>query len=244
MSQYFVNMNTEVSKEWSHLNFLNRFESFQTSPDKKHQIELTIDEPNVLRSNKCSIKWGVANTTNYAFLIEREDKAYSSGKKMQVACHDIDVFFNEEEKKIYICHRDLDKQASEIIVPYLLPKQFSPHAHKNQKQEFEQFLKTCAIKTNRPAENKSFTNYEAKMPEHVPEPEPPSSVQEYFLAIDHMRDEWKDILKLREALKKNCAEMNKIVDQINYKNENIDFWREIAHAPARTQEHAGAWMLT
>ena len=113
-------------------------------------------------------------------------------------------------------------------MPYFLPKQFWPHAHKNQKQEFEQFLKTCAIKTNRPAEDKLFTNYEAKMPEHVPDPEPPSSVQEYFLAIDHMQEEWTDILKLREALKKNCAEVNKIVDQIKYKNENIIFWRDMA----------------
>ena len=147
MSQYFVNMNTEVSKEWSHLSFLNRFESFQTSPDKKHQIELTIDESNVLRSNTCSIKWGVANKTTYAFLIEREDKAYGSGsrKKMQVACHDIDVFFNEEEKKVYIFHRDLDEKASKIVVPYSVPKQsFGPHAYKNQKQEFVQFLETCA----------------------------------------------------------------------------------------------------
>ena len=64
------------------------------------------------------------------------------------------------------------------------------------------------------------------MPEHVPEPEPPSSVQEYFLAIDHMQEEWTDILKLREALKKNCAEVNKIVDQIQFKNEAINWWRQ------------------
>ena len=66
------------------------------------------------------------------------------------------------------------------------------------------------------------------MPEHVPEPEPPSSVQDYSLAINHMQDEWKDILKLREALKKKCVEVNTIVDQIKNKNEDIIFWRDIA----------------
>ena len=79
MSQYFVNMNTEVSNELSHLINLKKFDQFKTSPDEKCQIELRTDEIDVERSDVASIKLGVANTTNYVFLIEREDRSYGSG---------------------------------------------------------------------------------------------------------------------------------------------------------------------
>ena len=164
--------------------------------------------------------------------IRAEDKALEQ-YRLQKWANEINQWIinsNDEAQKIYIRHRDRDRRVTQISAPYSIPRQsFGPHPFKNQKQEFVQFLDTCAFETKMPcSEDSTFTNYEAKMPEHVPEPEPPSSVQDYSLAINHMQDEWKDILKLREALKKNCAEVNKIVDQIKYRNENMIFWRDMA----------------
>ena len=86
----------------------HRSDLFKTSSDKKYQIELTIDEYDVKRSNKTIIKVGVATTTNYVFLIERNDSDYSAphDKKIKVACKDIDVKFDDAEQKILIMHRD------------------------------------------------------------------------------------------------------------------------------------------
>lgn len=232
MSQYFVNMNTEVSKEYKDLANLRHHHMFETPSDKKYQIELTTDEYDVHRSNVISIKLGVANTTNYVFLIEREDTSYGtgSGKKLKVACKDIDVKFDDEEKKIYIAHRDKDEKIRYILAAYSIPRQsFGPHAYRNQKEEFVQFLKTCAFQTKRPClEDSTFINYEAKMPPHEPEPEPPSTFENYDLAIVHMHETWKEITQLRKQLNQKCKDVNNICERIEDKSLEIDFWHDCA----------------
>ena len=193
MSQYLVNINTELSHEpAAPAEYYNAAsEVLETEVLENHRnvfkVELLEDFPSdIVNARTVIIEWCVNNSgTDYRFIISRMDHTSTGSNsvpgRLTGACKDIDVHFDDDKEEIIVRYKYINSvgqrdKTAYIYASYFRPlEKFKPHTQTNQKDALKKFLKCCARRTGSHEETvwvfeKSvlFENYEAKKPEHIP----------------------------------------------------------------------------
>jgi hypothetical protein len=190
-------------------------------------LELTETVPYRVPATTLHIDWCTDKTFHdYRFVIERKDPHDMNKEPDSIssACKDIDVCFDDENQRIIIRYKYIQRNGREtegtIDAPYLRPrKPFEDHEHIDQKKAVEQFLKSFAVNTGEEKQGKNgeerlFKNYTARTARHTPVHELSSDPKQIDQEVLLLQEKWEEIQDKLNVILKDHADMNDLIKSI------------------------------